>query len=57
MRMYAVTNVFERLWTRLIILQGTLKFQVKWEGYESKKDLTWEPEENLQYDRRRPLAY
>lgn len=26
---------------------GSLKFQVKWEGYESKKDLTWEPEENL----------
>ncbi|KAF7553857.1 hypothetical protein G7Z17_g3350 [Cylindrodendrum hubeiense] len=26
---------------------GSLKFQVKWEGYESKKDLTWEPEANL----------
>ncbi|GAB0134579.1 hypothetical protein EsDP_00002944 [Epichloe bromicola] len=31
-----------------MIMQGTLKFQVKWEGYDSKKDLTWEPEENLE---------
>ena len=27
--------------------QGTLRFQVKWEGYEKKADMTWEPEENL----------
>ena len=24
-------------------------FQVKWKGFESKKDLTWEPEDNLKY--------
>ncbi|KAI8411279.1 hypothetical protein FOFC_07873 [Fusarium oxysporum] len=26
---------------------GNLMFQVKWKGFESKKDLTWEPEDNL----------
>ena len=31
----------------LTTLKGTLKFQVKWEGYNDKKDLTWEPEDNL----------
>lgn len=29
--------------------QGTFKFQVKWEGWDDKKDLTWEPETNLRY--------
>ncbi|EXL65856.1 hypothetical protein FOPG_17939, partial [Fusarium oxysporum f. sp. conglutinans race 2 54008] len=24
-----------------------LMFQVKWEGFDSKNDLTWEPEDNL----------
>jgi chromobox protein 1 len=24
-------------------------FQVKWKGFESEKELTWEPEENLKY--------
>lgn len=32
-------------------LQGNIKFHVKWEGYDNKKDLTWEPEENLAYVR------
>ena len=27
--------------------EGTLYYQIKWLGYESKKDLTWEPIENL----------
>ncbi|KND90596.1 Chromatin-associated protein swi6 [Tolypocladium ophioglossoides CBS 100239] len=27
--------------------QGSLKFLVKWEGWEKKTDLTWEPEDNL----------
>lgn len=27
--------------------QGSLKFLVKWEGWEKKSDLTWEPEDNL----------
>jgi chromobox protein 1 len=33
-----ITNIF---------LKGVLRFQVKWEGYNKKSDLTWEPEENL----------
>ncbi|KAK6598769.1 chromo domain-containing protein [Botrytis cinerea] len=28
--------------------EGVLRFQVKWEGYEKKSDMTWEPEENLE---------
>lgn len=28
-------------------LQGSLVFEVKWQGYENPKDRTWEPEENL----------
>ncbi|XEV03810.1 hypothetical protein FSHL1_009097 [Fusarium sambucinum] len=39
--------VVESIKKHLIDEDGTLKFQVKWEGYEAKKDLTWEPEENL----------
>ncbi|KAF4447012.1 putative chromatin-associated swi6 protein [Fusarium austroafricanum] len=39
--------VVEAIKKHLIDDDGTLKFQVKWEGYEAKKDLTWEPEENL----------
>jgi chromobox protein 1 len=27
--------------------EGKPLFEVKWEGYESKSDRTWEPEENL----------
>ncbi|KAI1004643.1 hypothetical protein K3495_g3570 [Podosphaera aphanis] len=27
---------------------GQLHFQIKWEGYEKKSDITWEPEENLE---------
>ncbi|KAM3079510.1 hypothetical protein ACMFMG_005931 [Clarireedia jacksonii] len=27
---------------------GVLIFQVKWEGYEKKSDMTWEPESNLE---------
>jgi hypothetical protein len=26
---------------------GELRFEVKWEGYDKKSDMTWEPEENL----------
>ena len=26
-----------------------MKFHVKWEGYDEKKDMTWEPEENLKW--------
>jgi hypothetical protein len=31
------------------VIQGVLKFEIKWEGYEKKADRTWEPEENLAY--------
>lgn len=34
--------------------QGSLKFHVKWEGYDKKADMTWEPEENLEYDQNTP---
>ncbi|KEY66831.1 hypothetical protein S7711_05186 [Stachybotrys chartarum IBT 7711] len=40
--------VVEAIKKHMIDEDGSLKFQVKWEGYDSKKDLTWEPEENLQ---------
>ncbi|KAG6019549.1 hypothetical protein E4U41_003179 [Claviceps citrina] len=40
--------IVEAIKNHMIDEDGTLKFQVKWEGYESKKDLTWEPEENLE---------
>ncbi|TGO53720.1 hypothetical protein BOTNAR_0288g00020 [Botryotinia narcissicola] len=32
----------------LTLVKGVLRFQVKWEGYEKKSDMTWEPEENLE---------
>lgn len=34
---------------RSYTVQGTIKFQVKWEGWDKKSDLTWEPEDTL-YD-------
>lgn len=39
--------IVEAIKKHIVDAEG-IKFQVKWEGYESKKDLTWEPEENLQ---------
>ncbi|KAH7312366.1 hypothetical protein B0I35DRAFT_411097 [Stachybotrys elegans] len=39
--------VVEAIKKHMIDEDGSLKFQVKWEGYDSKKDLTWEPEDNL----------
>lgn len=39
--------VVESIKQHMIDDYGNIKFQVKWEGYDSKKDLTWEPEENL----------
>lgn len=27
---------------------GELQYKIKWEGYEKKSDITWEPEENLE---------
>ena len=26
-----------------------MRYHVKWQGYEAKKDRTWETEENLEY--------
>lgn len=40
--------IVEAIKKHIIDEDGSLKFQVKWEGYDSAKDLTWEPEENLQ---------
>lgn len=39
--------IVESIKQHMIDETGNIKFQVKWEGYDSKKDLTWEPEENL----------
>ncbi|VUC20817.1 unnamed protein product [Clonostachys rosea] len=39
--------VVEKILGHMVDNKGNIRFQVKWEGYESKKDLTWEPEENL----------
>ncbi|KAF5972802.1 putative chromatin-associated swi6 protein [Fusarium bulbicola] len=39
--------VVEAIKKHMVYDDGSLQFQVKWEGYEAKKDLTWEPEENL----------
>ncbi|KAF5017738.1 hypothetical protein F66182_10308 [Fusarium sp. NRRL 66182] len=39
--------VVEAIKKHIIDDNGDLLFQVKWEGYEAKKDLTWEPEDNL----------
>ncbi|KFG78130.1 heterochromatin protein one [Metarhizium anisopliae] len=40
--------IVEAIKSHMIDEDGSLRFQVKWEGYNSKKDLTWEPEENLE---------
>ncbi|KAM0260598.1 hypothetical protein ACHAQJ_002660 [Trichoderma viride] len=39
--------IVEAIKKHMIDEDGTLKFHVKWEGYEKKSDMTWEPEENL----------
>lgn len=40
--------IVEAIKKHIIDEDGTLKFQVKWEGYDKASDLTWEPEENLE---------
>ncbi|RTE72182.1 hypothetical protein BHE90_013420 [Fusarium euwallaceae] len=40
--------VVEEVKKHIIDDDGSLKFQVKWEGYNAVADMTWEPEENLQ---------
>jgi chromobox protein 1 len=39
--------VVEAIKKHMVDDRGEIKFQVKWEGYDKKADLTWEPEENL----------
>lgn len=39
--------VVEEIKQHLVDKGGELKFQIKWEGWPSKKDWTWEGEENL----------
>lgn len=39
--------VVEKIMTHGFDTDGTIKYEVKWQGYESKADRTWEPEENL----------
>ncbi|ESZ93329.1 hypothetical protein SBOR_6282 [Sclerotinia borealis F-4128] len=40
--------VVEKILKHAIDEGGVLRFQVKWEGWNKKSDLTWEPEENLE---------
>ncbi|KAL6361705.1 hypothetical protein LRP88_05180 [Fusarium phalaenopsidis] len=40
--------VVEAIKKHIIDDDGSLKFHVKWEGYDAVADMTWEPEENLQ---------
>ncbi|KAK0385436.1 hypothetical protein NLU13_7912 [Sarocladium strictum] len=42
--------VIEAIRKHMVDEDGTLKFQVKWEGWDKKSDLTWEPETTLRED-------
>lgn len=39
--------IVEAIRKHMVDEDGSLKFLVKWEGWEKKSDLTWEPEDNL----------
>ncbi|KAI0477180.1 heterochromatin protein one [Xylariaceae sp. FL0804] len=39
--------IVEKILSHVCESDGSLKFKVKWEGYEKKADQTWEDEENL----------
>ncbi|KAI0204497.1 heterochromatin protein one [Astrocystis sublimbata] len=39
--------IVEKIMAHVLEADGTLKYKVKWEGYEKKADQTWEEEENL----------
>ncbi|KAI1827376.1 heterochromatin protein one [Xylaria intraflava] len=39
--------IVEKILAHMIESDGTLKYRVKWEGYEKKSDQTWEEEDNL----------
>ncbi|KAJ6787917.1 hypothetical protein PWT90_01900 [Aphanocladium album] len=40
--------IVEAIKKHMIDEDGSLKFHVKWEGYDKKSDMTWEPEDNLE---------
>ncbi|ATY59608.1 chromo domain-containing [Cordyceps militaris] len=40
--------IVEAIKKHMIDEDGSLKFHVKWEGYDKKADMTWEPEDNLE---------
>ncbi|PHH87707.1 hypothetical protein CDD83_8510 [Cordyceps sp. RAO-2017] len=39
--------IVEAIKKHMVDEDGSLKFLVKWEGWEKKSDMTWEPEDNL----------
>ncbi|KAI8628417.1 heterochromatin protein one [Xylariaceae sp. FL1651] len=39
--------IVEKILAHVLEADGSLKYKVKWEGYEKKADQTWEDEENL----------
>ncbi|KAI2633246.1 heterochromatin protein one [Hypomontagnella submonticulosa] len=39
--------IVEKILAHMVGPDGTLKFKVKWEGYEKKSDQTWEDDDNL----------
>ncbi|KAI0403266.1 heterochromatin protein one [Xylaria palmicola] len=39
--------IVEKILAHVLEADGTLKYKVKWEGYEKKSDQTWEEETNL----------
>ncbi|RWA10155.1 hypothetical protein EKO27_g4953 [Xylaria grammica] len=39
--------IVEKILAHVLEADGTLKYKVKWEGYEKKADQTWEEEDNL----------
>ncbi|KAI1814239.1 heterochromatin protein one [Poronia punctata] len=39
--------IVEKIIAHVVESDGSLKFKVKWEGYEDKADQTWESEDNL----------
>ncbi|KAI1472226.1 heterochromatin protein one [Daldinia caldariorum] len=39
--------IVEKILSHVVEPDGTVKFKVKWEGYEKKSDQTWEDHENL----------
>ncbi|KAG9247181.1 hypothetical protein BJ878DRAFT_213151 [Calycina marina] len=39
--------VVEKIMSHIVEEDGSVKYEIKWEGYEKKSDRTWESEENL----------